>query len=509
MNKIIKLRNILCVASLLVVASSCQKSFLDQEPSEYLAPEQLSLASVWNPDILLGQAAGATAISYAGQTATQSHTDFGQKSSDIQMDILSGDIEVERNHNNSFAQAAQLVAHQRSNISFSYVNWRVYYKIAFSANSLLDLVGTDELASLPADITAENKFYWGQSKVLRAYAYFYLANFYAGSYDVAQNEPAIPIYRSAKSNEAAPKSTLAEVYKQIITDLKEGREAIEASRVSRTAKSQINADVASSYLAYAYLQSGDYANAHTEAKRVIDGGNFRLLRPSELTTNGFNNVSNPEFIWAIEITKDNSNSLLTFWGHMDLFTYSYHSAGASIKRMNLDLQNSIPATDLRAGWFHTGAPAGRNGMPTGKFFSEENTAKAVGADRSWLSDIHHMRLADMYLVAMEAAARKGDATEAKRLLKELMAQRTDASNIATVNNEIDGLNDADLLERIRYNWRVEMWGEGRALMTMKRFKASVTRTSRSTNYPGQTFRYDDARFVYQIPQREVSNNPRF
>lgn len=502
MKTIKKLSNILCISALTCVGTSCAKSYLDKEPSNFVTPEQLQKASIWNADILLGQNAGVIKTAYArGQASPTLQSDFAQKSSDIQMDILSGDMEMQADVYGHFREAAQMTAGERSRVAYTYINWRVYYKLIFTANGLLDILKTDELSKLPADITAANKFYWGQSKVLRAYAYFYLAQFYANTYETAANQPVLPIYRTATTSTPTGKSTLSQVYQQIVTDLTEGRQAIQESGKTRSNKGEIDADVASAYLAYAYLQMGDYANAYTEAKKVIDGGKYRLIPADQLTTNGFNNVSNPEFMWAIDITKDNTNGLISFWGHVDKYTYGYGSEMP--KLINQTLQQSIPTTDLRKGWFDA------DGYPSGKFFSEENTAKTIDGDRNWVSDIHFMRLADMYLVAMEAAARKGDDTEAKNLLKSLMAERTASADIATVNADIDGLNSADLLERIRYNWRVELWGEGRALMTMKRFKAEVTRTSRSIYLSGETIKYNDRRLIYEYPQREESNNPKF
>ena len=148
------------------------------------------------------------------------------------------------------------------------------------------------------------------------------------------------------------------------------------------------------------------------------------------------------------------------------------------------------------------------GMCIRKFFSAANTKKEYGADRSWLNDIHLMRLSELYLIGIEAAARKGDEAEAKNLLKALMKERVEANNLAQVNAEIDALSSTQLLDRIYYNWRVELWGEGRSLITMKRFKKTTKRTDRSIYHAGESISYSDERLTFQIPQRETANNPR-
>lgn len=480
---------------------SCSKDFLEKEPSALLTPDQIGKNAVWNPNILLGQVSGTAQVSFATGQAFGEHSDFAQKATDIDTDLLSSDMELTNNAYGHFASSADLRSTDNKETAFTYAHWRIYYKVIAAANSIFDAMGSDETAPE----SASNKYYWGQAKVLRAYAYFYLANLFAGPYETSKDKKVLPMYR-ANSSVANEPITTAEVYKQIIKDLNEGIAALEASKLTRATKSDINANVGYAYLAYAYLQSGDYAKAYEVAKKVIDSGEFSLIPSSEITSTGFNSVKNPEFMWAIDITQENTGHLASFWGHMDYYTYSYAYAG-DFKVINKGLYDQIPANDLRKKWFHPSA-----GLPLGKFFTAVRDSKgqlAPGVDRQWESDIHFMRLADMYLVGMEAAARANKTSEAKALLTELMTQRVEAKDLDAVKTEINGLSGDALLERIYYNWRVEMWGEGRALMTMKRFKKSVTRSTRSKFRPGETISYDNEALLHQRPEREVANNPYF
>ncbi|WP_255461423.1 hypothetical protein [Bacteroides sp. CACC 737] len=43
------------------------------------------------------------------------------------------------------------------------------------------------------------------------------------------------------------------------------------------------------------------------------------------------------------------------------------------------------------------------------------------------------------------------------------------------------MNADQLLENIYYNWRVEMWAEGRGLLTLKRFHKSMVRGETTTH----------------------------
>jgi hypothetical protein len=69
------------------------------------------------------------------------------------------------------------------------------------------------------------------------------------------------------------------------------------------------------------------------------------------------------------------------------------------------------------------------------------------------------------------------------------------------------LSDAQLLEAIYFNWRVEMWGEGKTLFAVKRFKKTVRRASNHAMRPGESFAYNYERMIFEIPENEQINNP--
>ena len=128
------------------------------------------------------------------------------------------------------------------------------------------------------------------------------------------------------------------------------------------------------------------------------------------------------------------------------------------------------------------------------------------SDRTWLSDIVFMRMAEMYLITSEAAARKGDNDSAKNILLKLLKERTDSSKFAEIEAEIKGLSPEALLEKIFYNWRVEMWGEGLSLSVIKRFKYDNKRSARNLYFKEEAIKWNDPRLTYEIPQNETINN---
>lgn len=51
------------------------------------------------------------------------------------------------------------------------------------------------------------------------------------------------------------------------------------------------------------------------------------MSETEIIESGFRSINIGSWMWAFDITKDNTGGLPTFWGQVDYFTYSYCSAG--------------------------------------------------------------------------------------------------------------------------------------------------------------------------------------
>ena len=110
----------------------------------------------------------------------------------------------------------------------------------------------------------------------------------------------------------------------------------------------------------------------------------------------------------------------------------------------------------------------------------------------------------MYLLYAETAAKSGDEAGAKDALKTLLAQRLATATDAAY---VDQLSGQALLDEIYLQTRIELWGEGKSYLALKRNKASVTRGSNHPTAAGQTIPYNDNRLTFDIPQSEIQNNP--
>lgn len=468
--------------------ASCSESFLEREPSGDITAEQIQEASRTNPDISKAMVSGIYSLTFAfGTGGDGGHDDFGQKSIDICMDLMSGDMALGGKRYGWFSDVAQL-QDMRSPDTRPLMNWTYYYTIIKSANEVIDGLGGE----MPADDM--NKAFYGQAKTLRAYSYFYLANLFANPNN--KSDLCVPVYKTQLTTEALPQSTVSEVLAFVIEDLEEAVTALDGYDRGES-KTEINKYIAEGYLAYAYLTNGDYAKAASAASDVIDNGGFPFMTATEITETGFNSVSIPGWMWAIDLTIDNSPALPTFWGMVDIFTYSYAGVGDH-KGMDDGLWATIPDTDIRKQQFVNAFGDGGL-LPIWKFYDNGRT---VFGNRTWDNDEVYMRVAEMYLIKAEALARGGNDAGAKTALLELITDRDPAAP-----ERVGALSGQALLDEIYFQWRVEMWGEGKSLLAMKRFKATMTRGTNHVDLAGETYSYDDSRMMYEIPENEINNNP--
>lgn len=480
---------------------SCEKDFLDKQPSEFLSPEQVVKAGERDPSLLNGNLLGVYAFMYqAGGGGTEDHDDFGQKGYDIYSDMIASDMVLGALNYGWYSTLSRYQSTTDFTRIDAYKPWRFYYQVILGANTLIDGLGGND--AVPT--VQENKWAMGQAKGLRAYAYFYLAQFYSKGYGDGTAK-ILPIYTDTKvSNQ--PLSTTKQVYDLIIDDLTESVTLLEGFNRSAGSKTEIDKYVAEGLLSYAYAARGgneDLAKVILLTDDVILNSGLRLNNQNEVVavldangavTNpqaGFNNVNNPSWMWGADLTLASNLDLISWWGQVDLFTYSYAWAGDP-KVMDAGLFAKIKPTDSRKGQFDTRL------RPRNKFF---DPARVIGGQRNVTTDYVYMRMEEMYLLNAEAKAKLNQDGLAIVRLKELLTKRMpDASYV-------DALSGQALDDEIYLQTRIELWGEGKSYLAMKRNKATITRGTNSTFFAGQSFPYDDDRLTFPIPQAEIINNP--
>src|SRR5690606_16009486 len=232
---------------------------------------------------------------------------------------------------------------------------------------------------------------------------------------------------------------------------------------SRTHKSEINTWVVKGLLAYTYGAIGNYSEVKSITKDIIDNSGFPIMSEAQVT-GGFNSVTSPSWMWGVDVTTDNNLDLVSWWGQIDLFTYSYAWAGDP-KSIVDNLYASIKEGDVRKTQFQD---SNGNGIlyPTGKFYAPGRT---IAGQRSVETDYIYMRIAEMYLLHAEASAKTGDDSAAIQSLQAILNNRMDDTSYLT------SLSGQSLQNEIYLQTRIELWGEGKSYFAMKRNKATINR----------------------------------
>ena len=477
------------MSALLFAGVGCSEEFLDEQPSEFLTAEQIGEAAEKNPAVVRGTMTGIYSLTVeTGTGGTTNHDDFGQKGYDIYGDMLSGDMALSVSTYGWYrADITEFQAPQDFTRQRNYMVWRYYYRIIRSANTVIDALGGNE-AVTELD---ENKYILGQAKAISAHSYFYLTQYFAKKYNPTAE--ILPIYDDLQ-DQNGPKVAMSEIYAFMEKDLNDAISLLDG--FNRAGKNEINQSVAQATLAYVYGSKGDWQQVYDLTNAVVNSGEYNLMS-SEEVLGGFNDLNTSGWMWGIDLTSDVGLGLVSWWGQVDRFTYSYAWAGDA-KAIDSDLYDAIPDNDVRKQQFEAPAGGYADLMPLNKFYDPNRT---IGGQAVVTTDYVYMRVAEMYLLKAEAAARLGMDAEAQSTLKMVLNERMDDASY------VDGLSGGDLLDEIYLQTRIELWGEGKSYLAMKRNQATVTRGANHLSFVGVGIPYDDERLTFEIPESEIQFNP--
>ena len=489
---------IVIIASLMF--TSCSEDFLENRPTSFISNDDLGETALINPSIVEGNLRGIynqMVTAYIGGTSQQE--DFGHKSFDLMSDLLSSDLAQVGASYNRFVGLANYVWTQDNTRNMpNYTGWRFYYRIINSANLIIAANGGNDF--IPESDAVKGVV--GQAKTIRAFAYFYLTQYYAIKYDASAE--ILPLYINPGEPGKA-KSTMGDVYTQIINDLNSAIGFMDG--YARPNKASLNQNVAKGILAYVYASMGQSDKnllAKKLADEVINSGEFTMMNAAEVT-GGFTLLGTPGWMWGFDITTANNLGLVSWHGFMDYYSYSYQAVG-NFRGIDDALYANINANDIRKQQF--GNPAGGTFtagasplIPANKFY---NLNRVHFGQAPITDDYVYMRVTEMYLLSAEMSAVEGDDAGAKSRLKEVLAKRfSDPADYAYV----DALSGQALIDEVVFNTKIEFIGEGKSYLLMKRRKLSNTRGTNHLNRNGETISYDDPMVTFSIHQREITDNP--
>lgn len=358
-------------------------------------------------------------------------------------------------------------------------NWDYNYENINYANVLIKGVAESELDdSSKAEFTAV-------AKALRAFHYFQLALEFAPNYNNDRSAVRLPIYLEPATGESEgnPMSPLSDVFSLILSDL---NDAIADLPDTRLGKTYINKTVAQGILARVLLVTQDDWAKASEMARAVYGGNAASAVVSTNWGAGFDNLSDPEWVWGMY--QDEVESAY-YWSAPANFT-DHVSAPSFYKGtyINPNFVNTFSDTDVRklfADIYSSSTPWREFVTFKFKFSLEEDNAI--------------MRKSEMVLIDAEAQYHLGNEGPARDLMFALQSARDPNAVIST--NSGQALLDEILLER-----RKELYGEmGVEWFDAKRYRMPINRDALH-RIPMQV-PADSELFYLKIPQKEIDANP--
>jgi len=358
--------------------------------------------------------------------------------------------------------------------------WEDTYSAINVANVIIKSI--PEIGTYAEDL---EKQHVAEAKFLRAYNYLVLLKLYGdGALTGNMAGLGLPLqlmpYEGTEynSDNALTRSTVQEVYTQIVKDLDEAViDLNDDYEDDLETRSRATVGSAHALLSRVYLYKGDFANAAKEAAYLIDNSVYILnsdLRSVFPISTGYDVPLDREFIYGIPLTYNGGNH--QFGTHFLSYYYknSYYASD--------DLLNKYTATDQRMTkliW---------QGYSGGDNASKLTTSKFNNTDGR--DNIPMIRLSEMYLTRAEALARTEGKTQESIDLLNTVAKRAD---VAFVDFTLaDFATTDDLIDRILIEREKELCFEG-----LHRY--DLIRTGRKLQYKD----LPEDRYVFPIPKREI------
>lgn len=390
-----------------------------------------------------------------------------------------------------------------SSTSSSNVAWKSPYIVIGRANRIIAAAEGGALSDA-AEAKATIDQYAAEAKVLRALAHFDLVRIYGKPYTEDQGASlGVPLVTEVLESNAKPaRSTVAEVYTQVVKDL---TEAISSNALATETKpGYVSVWGAKAILSRVYLNMGDYANALSVAEDIIKNSGAALwTRDQYFKAWDASTPNESEFLFRLNVAGSTDNNDLNGIGNLQQRD-GYKEMVATKKFV--DMLTSDPK-DVRNDMFLPAKAEKEVAVyGTNKVFL--NKLRGQGGNLRNVTIVPIIRLSEVYLIAAECAFRNNDKTKAVEYLNDLVKNRTTTeASLATVDNIT--------LERILIERRKELIGEGQRYFDALRNNETITRYTseadkgwhKTLSKEAQSFNRDYFKAIAAIPQAEINANP--
>lgn len=474
------MRKILIAITAILMLAGCKKEFLDATPTDAVAEADVFTTVANGESVMNG------IYRYLYSRFDNQNTP-GQGGIMLMFDFMGEDVHQALASWYTPGNGCGGWLNQK-NADYSYVAYpfRMYYRCIGNANAVIENV--DKLVGTQAD---KNRLK-GEALTMRAWAYFYLVQIYGKRYDATTTNSQLGVSMPLSSTQSKlPRSTVEEVYTQINKDLTDAVAAFGTASAPRN-KSHLSLRAAYAIWARVALTQQKWALAAQYANQVITLGGFSLMSNVQYQE-GFNNITNPEWIWGAFVQDDQGD---TFGSYLAQISYNGNTSyiRGVPKRINSALYDLITATDVRKKMWEPSPNATNFPLPTTAFARSPYMSRKFSIrNLPTIGDVPYIRLAEMYLIIAEANARiPGNEVQARAALFTLAVNRDPSYTLSTNSG-------AALLNEILVQRRVEFWAEGHRWFDLKRMDQALDRTVVPNYVPAS------AGGVMQVPAPSASN----
>lgn len=415
----------------------------------------------------------------------------------ISDDILLGDLSVQ------FGQYDQAQENQRNLYSFAPgaifsagaddFLWQNAYKRIYTFNVVINnvLACTDGTVKEKEALAAE-------AKVGRAFEYLLLVNTYARDYNAttASSDLGVPLILSEDINKEYVRNSIQEVYAQILKDLNEALPHLSNTTPHRFKPSK---QVGNAFMAKMYLYMKDYENARVYAEKALQD-NSKLTDMTLYSINPAGNGSGRIYDAVTTLVypeaKDNVESIYARYGEgLNALSRNIYASTDLLDTYNRDLATG--AKDQRRTLFFSD-----NSF---KLYAQTFIFPGKSMWVPYLMFNSGFNTSELFLIAAEGYARKGDATKALSLLDQLRNKRI-------LNNKNLPLVDAKAaLKTVLDERRREFAFNGSMrLIDLKRLnreedlKKDIVHTAGTQTW---SLKANDPKYILPVPPKVIAVNP--
>jgi len=460
--------------------------------------------------------AGVTGIfaqfsTYMSVTGTR-HNDFGYPS--IMLFTESNGFDY-LSTNNGYNWTNNSVSYTDRNMSGNEARivWNTLYQIIYVANNVVASID-------PQSQNSTFQFYLGQALAARAFNYLILAQLYQFNYADHKSSPCVPIITEANAAtapiEGCKRSTVEEVYNQILADINKSIELLSAAQEAgekRRDKRYIDLGVAYGLRARVNLTMEKWAEAANDAKSAISLSGAVPYSFAQVSVPTMYDSNDAAWMWGIKISENDrvvTSGIVNWPSHNGSLSYGYANFSGG-HQINKKLWASIPETDARKGWWldenkqsknlneeFQAFAAARYGPYTQVKFAPYNNVLYTSTNAN---DIPLMRVEEMYLIQAEAEA-MSDTGNGKATLEDFVKTYRDPEYVCTASSP------AEIQEEVFRQRRIELWGEGLIWYDIMRLNKNIDR--RGAGYQDAPYIYNiqagDNVLLWRLPDVEINAN---